>query len=303
MSVIKCDQNFENINNSGCSINYGQIVGFLFDETATAVTSANALLEATWTAKLQAVEGSRAYKLLPKYPNRITFEPGEVVFTESNTNNEEYVRSGRPKLIFEMDNLKYEYWNALKSFNGSSGFAWLYTVQNFWIARRDGTTGFKPIKCRVYVPSAMAAENADGTWKQEVHLTLLDTEDWASKAYEVTAFTISELEGIIDVTGSVFSSSAAGKVVVVDMTKLLDGTEIVSGFVTAADFALELVSTSAVQYFDTISNVGNRWTLTLAGAGTMTAAEHYIYRKPADTATDKSFEWKRDNKVTFTASA
>jgi len=298
--MATCGINIDNINKTNCKELLGQVTGVWLDTDNTGVTFADALLEATWTAKIQEAITSRMFVVMPKAAYDVTRNLEEAVMPRGNTGVMEKARNGYLSYVFSLTNLKDTYWNALKTLDGLNLYAWFHTNEEKILASNT-TTNVIPVPSQVFVSEVATPETADEFSRLNITVNVIPTSGYFTKVISPTAFTPSLLDGLIEVTASVVTASAAASTVVFTATEALDGTTITSGFVTGSDWVIEKESDGSLQYFTAVSYGSGVWTgtaVTIVDGDT-----YYIYRKTADVATDKSYEMREANKVSFVGAA
>jgi hypothetical protein len=307
MSAQQCGINAPNLSKRNCTTKAGQVVGFWLDKNNTGVSFANALLEATWEAKVNAIQDTRMLVLNPDFPDEATRNKAEWVIKEGNTGKRNKVRNGKLDYLFRYDDPSDCLVSYLKSFDSFKGYAYAITA-NEMIRASDNGTNLIPFEVSIFVDEISTPEGQDDTDYILVGIYIVPTKNYFTKTIapynqETNPWRPTQLNGIVDVSLSVVSSSEASSKVVVDATDVCSGAEI-TDFVTAGDFVIEDVLTGATQDATVLAAIGNRYTLT---ANITAATDYYIYRKTADLATDKGYETRNSAgsivKTEFTAGA
>ena len=297
---MACVTNYANINKTNCSFLLGQVTGVWLDTINTGVTFAAGLLEATWTAKIQAVITARMFAIMPKQPYDVTRNLEEAVRPRGNTGIMAEARKGYVSYTFEITELEDDYWAALTTFNAATMYAYFLT-SNEQILAASNTTNILPVPVQVFVDPIATSETSDEFARLKITVNVIPTEDYFTKVITPTAFTPSLLDGIIEVTAAVTAASQGASTVIMTVSEYLDNTAITSGFVTAADWIVEKVLTGALQYPTAFTYAAGVWTGTVITL--VSGDDYYLYRKTADNATDKTYEMREANKITFTAIA
>lgn len=287
MSVTTCTANIANLSRTACKSKYGQIIGFWFDRTATGVTLANSLIEATWTAKVNAASASRMIVLYPAKPMEVVRNLEEELVTRGNTGKQVKIRDGYIDFTASYENLSLCVAQKLKTLDGLSLYSYFIT-ENETIIAGGTSTQLQPVPVNVFVSDPIPQENNDTLWMVNVKISLENTTGNFVNASTPTAFTPTELNGIIDFDITVVSSDVSDNEVIFTVEKDcsegdLDGAV----FSTAGDFVVELVSSGVLRTVTAVSASGNQITLTVTD---LTAAPHYIYFKDANAATVKGYE-------------
>lgn len=297
---VNCITDIKNLSAAKCVAEYGVIKSFWADRDPDGVTFANALLEATWVGKTQAAKEERLF--IPVVTNRrdVVRNVEDAVINTSSIGSRWKVRNGKADYVFTLNNLKDAIYNAIKSMDGSQMYCYFITDEH--IIGSDDGVNFKGVPCDIFVTEPKSPENEDGNWSIDIHVFIIPTKNYFTKVispFEQTAKWLpSEIVGIVELTGEVISSSAAGSNMIVDIETAQESTE-VADLTVAGDFIITNVGTGATQNPSTISSVNNRYTL---GGLTIVAATTYsISRKTADLATQKSYEW--NDAITFIAGA
>lgn len=299
-------QNISNISKSQCYKDYGQVVGVWLDRDDTGVTLANALLEATWTAKIKAAQDTRMYVLNPKRPHEVTRNVAEPVIATGNTGDRIQIRSGNADYTFTWAGLSLEKAAEIKSLNGGTFYTYFLTSKE-WILGGGTSTQLEPVECQIFVSEYKTAETQDTPGTLSVNLFIVPTEDYfvnavAPNQQDSGNWKPSQVNGIRNVVLTVISSDVSDKTVIFDVNDT-DGNE-VSTIVTYSNFLVELTSTGADATLVSISNVGNRYTL-ITDVGALSTAAHRISMKEseAQTGADAGLFETRSNKgaIVYTA--
>jgi hypothetical protein len=292
-----------NLHKAKTRATYGPIVGFVLCQNQTEVTDANALLEATWTAKYNAIWGQRSFPLFITEERQVTREKSEMVMIDTNIGR--MIKSANGKRSYQMDfgNLPICHANKIKYFDGLSMYAFA-VFNNGYVGGIDTATGIKPFPVQIFVDEYDNGENIEDFLHLLVKIDIVQRNNWLTEVAEITAFDIINKEGVINLELTSISGTQAGSTVTFTVGAECDDCYEITTLATAADWAVEAASTGVVQYGVAISN--NNTVYTITGITLVAADTYYLYRKTADAATDKGFETRLGSvllKTSFVAGA
>ena len=294
-TAINCVVDIDNISRADCKAKYGQIIGVFLESDNTGMTFANSLLEATWTAKINAAIGSRLYiPSLNSMPSDAVRNVEEPVFKTGNTGKKIKSRDGKVDYKFTFDLVTLEQAERINSLDSFRGYAY-FVAKNGVIIGSKTSTNLIPVEVDVFTSEIMSPENEDGFWSIDVYVNIVPTSGYFTKAIIPTAFNPLDFQGIKDIDVTVISSSAASKTVVFDVVTTQDGTP-VSDLATATDFRVALASSDVAVTSNSITNVGNRYTLVLSAA-TVAAYTIKLINQPSMTV--KGYEQQTATNFTF----
>lgn len=284
---MSCATTINNLQKSLCSPSYGQIRKVWLDPDDTGVTLVNALLQATWTTKVNLVEADRMY-VLNENPFDAVWEFGEAQILEGNTTMRKKANDGTQRLTLTYANLSLCKKDALKSLDGQTKYAYFITSNEYILGGGD-STNLKPVEVKIFVDEAHPSETANDLWKTNVHIDIVPTSGiWVNAVdpFTANAWRPSLLNGIEDVLFSSITSDVSDGEVVFDVTTFCDGTEVVD-LTTHGDFLVKLASSGAALTTTGLTYVGNTATLAVTG---LTEAAHTIELKNQPTMTVKGYE-------------
>lgn len=275
MDVLQCGSSVNNVTQFDCRALYGAINAVMLSPVEIEMTYANALLESTFTALINATAASRTY-IMPLADDAIRNQE-DAVIREGNLSNRRKGRDGRIDFVLEYHDQRDCVWSKLKSFDNQRMYG-LFTTENEAIIGGDDGTNLIGVPCDVFVSDPIPPENKDDVWKVLVHVYLIETVGNFAKAvlpndstYNTsTKWRPSNLKGIVDVV--ITEVSAAAGSVVVDLTGACDGREI-TGLV-AADFSVtglaSLTSSGNTYTLSPTTTFTSPLTVTLANQPAMT---------------------------------
>lgn len=296
MANITCSTGFANITNTGCEANYGQVVGVWLDEDSAGVTYANALLEATWTTKINAARGARMFVINPTRAIDATRDFEDDVFLEGNTALRKKVRDGKIKFTFEYVGLTLCQANNLKTFDGGDLYAYFITANDV-IMGGDSGTNLTPVQVETFVSNPIPQENSDDEWRVKFYVDIIPTKDYfkyaASAIDAAVPWNPSQTVGIKDLTLAEVSSSTSQ--VVVSVTGTCNIADLITDLSTTADQDFIIKdSTGATVSQSSITRSGNEYTI----LATLTTGTYTITLVNQPGMTTKGYE--ASNTLTFT---
>jgi len=286
--MSNCVTDISNLSKTLCKGGYGQILGLWLDQTNTGVSFADALLEATWTAKVQAAKTSRMYILNPQKPDMVDRTQAESVFKEGNTGRRNKIRDGYLDLSIHYEDMTDCQMENLKTLNGVDDlYAYVLTSKGFILGGKTATN-LIPVPVEIFVGEPIPAENNDGAWDLIIDVRFVQTIGNFGKAIEPVLFTALNVNGLIDIELTLISGDASYEIIFFSAKKACDETEI-SNLSTAGNIIGRIVSTQVALTSDALVNLGNgNYSLTFT---TLTEVPHTLELKTSDlAATQKIYE-------------
>jgi hypothetical protein len=283
------------LSKSPCKIEYGQIVGGILAPDNTGVTIATKDTLSTYTDKMYLTESERYRLLNPQTPYNVEVTPAEMTAVQGNTSNVDYDR-GNVTIKFSYKNLTGCDLTALKSLHNNKYY--MYTMTKDYLLGNKTATNFIPVPVKISVSDFTPQADNASYWMVDVFVYYLNEEDNFLEIADAKANDwepTEDIDGVIDVTISNVSGDISDTEVICTVTRSCGSAEI-ADITTAADFLINDGTTTLVP--SGISNVGNVYTLTVAG---LTAVPTTIQLKTADVASQKKYETTAA--VTFTPSA
>jgi len=280
-----------------CFGTYGQIQALILDPDSTGMTRANALLEATWQAKIDDSLEARCLILNPEKPLNVVAEKEDAVFVEGNTGKKVRARKGKFTLQLEYDNLTFCFMNSLRTLDNAIRYGYFITSENVIIADGDDTN-LTPVEMQFYVSDPIPPADNSNLWTLKIDVEIIPVSNYFNVAVSPVDATISwkpleALVGIYNISLTSITADVSDQKVVFTVDTKCGGSDITS-FVTHGDWQVALTSApTAILTSASIANTNNVYTLTMA-AVQLTAAPHIIWRKSNDLCTDQGYE-TRDN--------
>lgn len=242
----------QNMGLSKCNKFPALIKGIITTPDSFFLTPANAALQASWQAALEAVASSRIY-LWPWFVSMENLSE-EAVYEETPL---AYlvVRDGNYRFKFHIkENLCIH--RAMYSHRASQGRAYLIDTDNNIIGvLNEAGTEFKGFSIQLLNTEKLMFSDGSVSSKSPLLLALKNNKEMDKDGYIVTLDAINDLARIVDVTITINSASSAAIVATVTVT--CDGTK-VNGLVEA-DFKL-LNGAGAAQAIDTVTEVDGVYT-------------------------------------------
>lgn len=283
MPTINCATSLKNISLPNCFVKYGALFALWVDPTNTGIAdSATALLEATWTGKINSSEGSRMRIL--KNPDNVEWENEDIPFIEGNMKKRKKLRAGNRRAKITWNDLDVNTIERFQSLDGYTGYAYIVTDNKYIIAGSEDDTKITPVEVEIFVDNPIQPNGKDELWAFDVYVDFINPDDMNKKALAPAsqtsgAWNPKDLDGIVDVEFTEVSASASS--VVVEANGAVDDRE-VTGFV-AGDFDVTGLAS--------ISASGNTYTLTPT---TTFTSPLVIKLKDQPTMTTKGYETDGD---------
>lgn len=253
-----------------CRGEYGRTRNFiLVPPDAEIDTEANALLESTWTGNIEADEASRWYPL----PVFFRYEPSreDHVYTQGDFGDKYSVREGYADGVAYYLNPSICFQKKLRDFNGQAWKAYEVTEKGFIKGWSQDGTKMLPFTMFFNVEAETPATGEEG---RLMKIRVYPTESYEWEEYGVVIDPINDaistwdprdLEGLLDATVEVYSSSSTE--LVVDVQTYCDDTPVTGLVVT--DFVLQddTPETETINSATESSTVDGRYTLDVTTLG------------------------------------
>lgn len=270
-----------------CGGNYGRtIFWILVPPSAEIADETTALLEATWQTGIENDESSRWYPL-PKF-YRYTESREDHVYTQGDFNQKFSVREGYGDGIAAYLNPPICFQKKIRDFNDQTWKGYRVTEKGYILGTSSDGAKFEPFNIFFYAEEEMPATADEGRLMQ-IRVYATEAYQWEDNGVvidpvndAVSTWDPRKLEGLLDVTVEVVSSSATS--LVVDVQSYCDDTP-VTGLVVA-DFVLvdDAGGSETINSVTESTSVDGRYTLDVT---TLTADDYEInLQEPADMTTD-----------------
>lgn len=282
----------------------GPTVGLLFVPKDTQIaTVATAMLEATYTTGLnlalanrwQIINFDKGVRLFQVTPTQ-----DEPKFEESDFSGiRSKVAAGNKRTAMVFSHLAPYTLKALQGLENQDLDMFEITENNYILGKTPDGTKLEGFSVNYFCGNQMPGENSGASSKLTIYIDYKDADEWDKNGILAlpTAFSFSDVDGIVDVEITEVSSGTSA--IVVDVKSHI-GAVAISGLVTA-DFKASIVSTGAnvaISGATESTTVAGRYTL----AGTFTEVPHYIKTTDQPDATTKGYETPDDYRLTTTPS-
>lgn len=286
--MSNCVTDIDNLSKALCKGGYGQILALWLDQVNTGVSFADAIVQATWTAKIQAAKTTRMYILNPQKPLNVDRKQEEAKFIDGNTGKRPKLRDGYLDLSIHYEDMTTEQMDTYKTLDGSDDlYAYVLTSKGYILGGKTATN-LIPVPVEISVGEPIPSENNDGYWDFVIDVRFVNTTGNFGKAILPTAFNPLQEEGIIDIELTLISGDASDKIVFFSAKRKGDETPI-ANLSTAGNIIGRIVSTQVALTSDSLVNLGNgNYSLTFTS---LTEVPHTLELKTADlAATQKIYE-------------
>lgn len=232
---ITCNTGGANTAMPKCGGNYGRpIFPILTPPDGSIDTETNALLQATWRTGIENDESSRWYPW-PKF-YRYTPSREDHVYSQGDFNDKISVREGYGDGIAVYANPPICFQKKLRKFNNQTWKAYWVTDKGYILGTSSDGVKFEPLSVFVHVEEEMPP-TADEVRLMQIRIYNTEAYEWEDNGVvidprndAVSTWDPRELEGLLDVTVEISTSSATS--VVVDVQSYCDDTP-VTGLVLA----------------------------------------------------------------------
>jgi len=289
--IKTCSRSIGSISKAECFSKYGQIIALFLDQNKDGLSREDALLLATWQAKIDAEDDVRMIVLNPDKPLNVTSTKEDNTFVEGNTGKKTRAKKGKFSLQLEYDDLTLCFASSLQKLDGAKLYGYFITENGAIISDGDeiNTT---PVELQIYVGDPIPPESNSNVWTLKIDVEIVPTSNYFKVAILPTdkttdAWSPLDLEGIKTIKVENLVGDATAGTLDFDVVGKCSGAEI-SSFITETDWLVALGSAiSTYLTITAISNVDNHYTLSVTG---LSAAEHLLWRKSNYDSTDKGFE-------------
>jgi hypothetical protein len=257
MADINCSTSSRNIVKQNCVKDAGQPHSVWLDVDNDGVaTETTALLEATWTTKINATVGDRM--IILRDADEVEWTSDDATVKETNTQKTIKTAAGKRTLKMSWYSLTTGMVEAFQALDQQNRYMYLITKKKHIIAGSADGTKVTPVECKLNIDNVKPASASEDLWTLEVNISVLDPDSLYKKMLSPNeqttgAWDPTAKDGIVDV--ELTEVSAAAGSIVVDVNGKYDGRE-VSTLVTAGDWAY---TGGAIM---SVANVGNRYTFT-----------------------------------------
>ena len=239
--VITCNEGGANSGLPKCKGNYGRIQGYILVPPGAEIdTEANALLEASWTAKIDADEANRWYP----WPKFFRYEPSreDHIYTVGDFNDKYSVADGDADGMASYLNIPSCFAQKLRAFNNQEWKAYAVTNKGFLRGWTQDGVKFKPYSMFVHVEADIEQTKEEGRLTP-IRIYMKEAFEWNEygvaldpKNDAIASWDPRLLEGLLDADVKIVGVPT-GTELVVDVKTECDATPVTGLVVT--DFLLQ----------------------------------------------------------------
>jgi hypothetical protein len=247
---------------------------FLFEDEPSAITEANAILQATWDAKAILDQPNRMYNIV--FDNTEGVEP-EIVEEEFTDGSLQITQTKEGASTYEIISSISAYRTIFGQFeNGKTMYYFPYTDTNVILGQEVTAGTIEPIKMRMYT----SYKPATGDTTEKIVIKIQDLENWRQNRTQLkpTAFNCTAIASVQNIVFTVTDDTLTTVVVEVKNLDKVGVTDL--SIVGAGYWTLYNTTDSAAVTVTGITRSGYAYTLTFA-AQTEADAFTLTYQEPS----------------------
>ena len=275
---LTCGTNAGNTGLQNCNENFGQWENFLLVNQGFEIdTQANALLEATYTAAINAAKATRMYPLFENF--NVEIDQEERVAEEGMAGKTETVREGKDRATFIFKNIPFYNHKELRKHNDRTGLAvYIITSQGYILGRSVDGTKFLPLSLSDFYAGKRNISDGSNIDRSNVLIEFADAKQWNDYGVYVkpTAFDPLLLEGIKDVSISGVLGATSETVTVQGASDGVGVVGLVAANFNLYDDAAPTVPIAVVVAADNLDGTYDLTHASISGAHTMTLFDQPI---------------------------